>query len=82
MTVNWIPTIDHAAKEYVRGAVRTNTIKFVGWAKRKRAHHFALVRCVGGHGANAPLPTLRISVPGHPRLTMRFAGWAKRPRLR
>ena len=27
MTRNWIPTIDHAAKEYVVGAVHANTIE-------------------------------------------------------
>jgi RHH-type transcriptional regulator, rel operon repressor / antitoxin RelB len=31
----------------------------VGWAKRKRAHHFNLRRH-GGHGTNAPLPTLQV----------------------
>jgi hypothetical protein len=31
----------------------------VGWAKRQRAHHQVTVWIDGGHGANAPLPTLR-----------------------
>jgi len=34
----------------------------VGWAKRKRAHHHEACSVMdGGHGASAPLPTLRTS---------------------
>jgi hypothetical protein len=38
----------------------------VGWAKRKRAHHHDACSVMdGGHGANAPLPTLRLPPHRH-----------------
>src|SRR5689334_10359574 len=37
--------------------------KLVGWAKRKRAHLSCTGACEGGHGASAPLPTLRQLLP-------------------
>src|SRR2546423_11940441 len=48
------------ASPIVCGARLTQNF-FVGWAKRKRAHHREPVSD-GGHGANAPLPTLSVHV--------------------
>jgi hypothetical protein len=44
----------------LRGWLLAASRGFVGWAKRKRAHHFVARPVIdGGHVANAPLPTLQ-----------------------
>jgi hypothetical protein len=43
----------------IRAAGRRSCVHRVGWAKRKRAPPFEAACCNGGHGASAPLPTLR-----------------------
>ena len=48
------------------------------WATRKRAHHFCSTTGIGGHGARAPLSTLRFPFSLHPR-TIRIERRRARP---
>jgi hypothetical protein len=45
---------------------RQSTVLIVGWAKRKRAQHLGCDPGDGGHGARAPLPTLRLPLATTP----------------
>ena len=62
--MNWLNKISFLAQGYLTKMFASNAderpSETVGWAKAQRAHHFkASLMMDGGHGARAPLPTLR-----------------------